>query len=120
MPRLLIASLIVAGLTGPALAEPADPNNVTSDRTRADTAARTVDLDAKLVDVDVQRVDALKVAWDRAIAQHHPEEAGRFAKAHAEALDAQHRGEDALRTARAYLAESREQLRADEFRQQND
>ncbi len=61
----------------------------------------------------------LKVAWDRAVAQGHPDEAAHFAKLHSEELANQRRAEEALRTARQFLNESRERVRADEFRQQN-
>jgi hypothetical protein len=119
MTRILFATVLVFGLAAPAMAEPSDPNDVAGDRSRADQARKTVDVDAKLLDVEVQRVTELKVAWDRAVAQGHPDEAAHFAKLHSDELENQRRAEAALRTARQFLNESRERLRADEFRQQN-
>ncbi|HEX4453989.1 MAG TPA: hypothetical protein VH143_24165 [Kofleriaceae bacterium] len=119
MTRILFATVLVFGLAAPAMAEPSDPNDVAGDRSRAEEARKTVDVDAKLVDVEVHRVSDLKVAWDRAVAQGHPDEAGHFAKLHSDELENQRRAEAALRTARQFLNESRERLRADEFRQQN-
>jgi hypothetical protein len=99
MMRSCLISLLLLG--SPVFAEP-------SDETSAEAQAReVVDADAKLVDVEVQRVSDLKVAWDRAVANGHPDEAGRLAVAHAKALAAQRNAEAALRTARAYLAQLR-------------
>ena len=119
MSRILFATVFVLGLAAPAMAEPSDPNDIAGDRTRADAARKTVDVDAKLVDVEVQRVNELKVAWDRAVREKHPDEAGHFAKLHSDELENQRRAEEALRTARQFLDQARERLRADEFRQQN-
>jgi hypothetical protein len=119
MSRILFATMLLVGLAGPATAEPSDPNDVAGDRSRADEARKTVDVDAKLVDVEVQRVSDLKVEWDHAVIQNHPDEAGHFAKLHAEELENLRRAQAALRTAREFLNESRERLRADEFQQQN-
>jgi hypothetical protein len=119
MSRILFSTMLLVGLAAPAMAEPSDPNDVAGDRSRAEEARDVVKLDAKLVDVEVQRVDALKVAWDRAVAQNHPDEAGRYAKLHSDELQALRAAQAALRTAREFLNESRERVRADEFRQQN-
>jgi ribosomal protein L14E/L6E/L27E len=119
MTRILFATVLVFGLAAPAMAEPSDPNDVAGDRSRAVEARKTVDVDAKLVDVEVQRVSELKIAWDHAVAQGHPDEAAHFAKLHSEELANERRAEEALRTARQFLNEARERLRGDEFRQQN-
>jgi ribosomal protein L14E/L6E/L27E len=119
MSRILFATMLLAGLAAPVMAEPSDPNDVAGDRSRAVQARHTVDVDAKLVDVEVQRVSDLKVEWDHAVIQNHPDEAGHFAQLHAQEVENLRRAQEALRTAREFLDESREQLRADEFRQQN-
>jgi hypothetical protein len=119
MSRILFATMLLVGLAAPVMAEPSDPNDVAGDRSRADEARHTVDVDAKLVDVEVQRVSDLKVEWDHAVIKNHPDEAGRFAKLHSEELENLRRAQEALRTARQFLNQSRERLRADEFRQQN-
>ena len=112
-----LAGLLVLGLASPAFAEPSGVDVIT-DRIRVHEARATVDLAAKLVDVAVQRVSGLKIAWDREVDAGHPVEAGRYASAHSEALAAQLRAQDALRLARAFLDESSEKLRSDVLRQQ--
>jgi hypothetical protein len=119
MSRILFATVLLVGLAAPAMAEPSDPNDVAGDRSRADEARHNVVVDAKLVDVEVQRVSDLKVSWDRAVRENHPDEAGRYAKLHSDELENLQRAREALRTAREILGESRERVRADEFRQQN-
>jgi|HubBroStandDraft_6_1064221.scaffolds.fasta_scaffold48201_3 hypothetical protein len=118
MSRFFLVGALVVGLGAPAFAEPSDPNDVVGDHDRVDQARAAVDLAAVLVDVAVQRVSELKIAWDREVAGGHPVEAGKYASAHSEALAAQLRAQDALRMARAFLDESREKLRSDGFRQQ--
>jgi hypothetical protein len=86
--------MIVLGLATPVFADP-----------RVDQAHDAVDVAAKVVDLEVQHEWETRVAWDRAVAQHHPIEAGHFAVAHAEALAALRRAEDALRFARSYLVD---------------
>ncbi|HEY1811179.1 MAG TPA: hypothetical protein VGG74_02425, partial [Kofleriaceae bacterium] len=116
--RLHLCGLLLVGLTAPAFAQPNDPSVVTADRDRVELARQNVDLASKLVDIDAQRVDADKIKWDRAVAKDHPDAAGRYAVAHSDALQEQWRGQEALRTARAYLAQSSDKLHADERDQQ--
>jgi hypothetical protein len=116
--RLHLCGLLLVGLTAPAFAQPNDASVVTTDRDRVEQARQNVDLAAKLVDIDTQRVDVAKIKWDRAVAKDHPNAAGRYAVAHADALQQQRRGQEALRTARSYLTQSRDKLHADERDQQ--
>jgi hypothetical protein len=119
MSRILFAMVLLVGLAAPAMAEPSDRNDVAGDRSRAEEARHNVDVDAKFVDVEVGRVNDLRVSWDRAVREKHPDQAGHFAQLHSQELENLRHAEAALRTARQILGESRERLRADEFRQQN-
>jgi len=112
MARFLAAGILMLSF-GAAAARPT-PGDVNVDRARANRAGAEVTADAKVVDSEVQRVAALKVAWDLAVADGHAIDAGHFAKAHFEAMAAQRRAEDALRTARRTFEAAREQLRSDE------
>jgi formiminotetrahydrofolate cyclodeaminase len=118
MIRIITAAIVTLGLAAPRVqAQPARPDTtdpIKAERARAELANAAVEADARRVDQAVQDVAALKTAWDRAVANGHPDEAGRLAKAHAAALVEQHRAEKALRNARANLQAIRDQLTADE------
>jgi formiminotetrahydrofolate cyclodeaminase len=123
MFRIIAAGVVTLVLAAPrvqAQPEPArdvGPNTsdpIKAERARADLANAAVEADARRVDLAVQQVAGLKTAWDRAVANGHPDEAGRLAQAHAAALVQQHRAEKALRNARANLQAIRDQLNADE------
>jgi hypothetical protein len=121
MFRIIAASIVTLVLAAPRVqaqperaVRPDMTDQIKADRARAELANAAVEADARRVDQAVQQVAGLKTAWDRAVANDHPDEAGRLAKAHAAALVQQHRAEKALRNARANLQAIRDELNADE------
>lgn len=121
MIRIITAAIVTLVLAAPRVQAqperavgPDTTDQIKAERARAELANAAVEADAHRVDKAVQDVAGLKTAWDRAVANGHPDEAGRLAQAHAAALVEQHRAEKALRNARANLQSIRDHLTADE------
>jgi len=116
MSRLLAAFTTLALAAPSALAaSAAKPIDLDVDRTRAQEASSIVQADERFISLQQQRVDALKAAWDEAVRQGHPQEAGRLAVAHWNALRIELRARVALDHARRDFSVARENLIADEF-----
>lgn len=118
MLRTISAAIVALALAAPAVQAQPDgdvaSDQLKAERARAELASAAVEADARRVDQSVQTVAGLKTAWDRAVANGHPDEAGKLAQQHAAALVRQHTAEKALRNARANLQAIRDQLAADE------
>jgi hypothetical protein len=116
MSRLLAAFATLA-LTAPSAlaATSSKPVDLDVDRARAQQASSIVQADERFISLQQQRVDALKSAWDEAVRQGHPNEAGQLAVAHWNALRIEIRARVALEHARRDFSIARENLIADEF-----
>lgn len=121
--RLFASAVVALGLAAPVAAHADSQTPQTSqtsytdvsiDRARALSARATVEADAYQVDLAVERVDDLRVEWDRAVRAGHPNAAGRLAVAHYNAMVERRHAQDALRYARRNLHAARAQLRDDE------
>lgn len=117
MTRLLaaFATLALAAPSALAATSSSKPIDLEVDRVRAQTASSIVQADERFISLQQQRVDALKAAWDEAVRQGHPREAGQLAVAHFNALRIEIRARVALQHARRDFSIARENLIADEF-----
>ncbi len=118
MSRLLAAFAAIALAAPSARAADRDPLpqiDIDHDRVQALDAAAVVARDERLVALENQRVQTLRRAWDRAVAQDHPIDAGFLAQEHFQALHDAQRAWTALSHARHEFTAAREQLVTDEY-----
>lgn len=115
MTRLLAAFATLALAAPSALAAGSKPVDLDVSRMRAQDASSIVQADERFVALAQRRVEAYKYAWDDAVKNGHPKEAGKYAVEHWKALQVEIRGRIALDHARRDFAVARENLIADEF-----
>ena len=114
MYRILAATLTLS-LTAPTAGAAARPIDLTRERATASIALEALTVDAQTVELDHVRVLVLRTEWNRAVAENHPQLAGKLAVAHLQALQQERDDRTRFVLAAHDYKRARSSLVADEF-----